>query len=112
MIRKAGNISQITSITVSQAYSTGDPLAQRIVKDTAKYLSAGIVSIVNAFNPCLIILGGSVMQGIPDLLPMVDKRVRENALQTPVEKLHITMAALGNKAGVIGASALARSLVS
>ena len=106
----AGEIDRISSITVSQAYQKGDPLAQRLVKDTAKYLSAGLVSIVNALNPCLIILGGSVILGLPDLVPMVEKRVRSLALQTPTEKLRITTAALGNKAGVIGAAALARNL--
>lgn len=107
----AGDISNISSITVSQAYNVGDPLAQRIIKDTIKYLAAGIVTIVNSFNPCLIILGGSVIQGFPDIIPAVERKVRDMALQTPVESLRITTAALGNKAGVIGAAALARSIV-
>ncbi len=111
LVSLAGDASRITSITVSQAYRNGDPLAQRLVKDTARFLAAGMVSIVNAFNPCLIILGGSVIMGLPDLVTIVEKRVREHALQTPVENLHIVTAALGNKAGVIGAAALARSLV-
>jgi len=107
----AGSIAAISSVTVAQAYQQGDPLAQRLVKDTAKYLAAGLVSIVNAFNPCVIIIGGSVVLGIPDLLPLAEKRVRAQALQTPVEKLRIVPAALGNKAGVIGAAALARNLI-
>jgi glucokinase len=106
----AGEIDRISSITVSQAYKRGDPLAQRLVKDTAKYLSAGLVSIVNAINPCLIIIGGSVIIGLPDLVPLVEKRVHSLALQTPLENLRITTAKLGNKAGVIGAAALARNL--
>jgi glucokinase len=106
----AGEIDRISSITVSQAYQSGDPLAQRLVKDTAKYLSAGLVSIVNAINPCLIIVGGSVIIGLPDLVPLVEKRVHSLALQTPLENLRITTAKLGNKAGVIGAAALARNL--
>jgi glucokinase len=107
----AGEINRISSITVAQAYQAGDPLTQRIVKDTAKYLAAGVVSIVNAFNPCLIILGGSVILGLPDLIPLVEKRVRNQALPTPVAGLRITTAALGNKAGVIGAAALARNII-
>jgi hypothetical protein len=41
----------------------------------------------------------------------VENRVRAQALQTAVEGLRITTAALGNKAGVIGAAALARNLI-
>ena len=111
LLNLAGDIAKITAITVAQTYKNGDPLAQRLIKDTSKYLAAGIVSIVNAFNPCLIILGGSVIQGLPDLIALAEKRVRTMALQTPLENLRITTAALGNKAGVIGASAMARSII-
>jgi glucokinase len=111
IINLAGEIDKITSITVAQAYHDGDALAHRLVKDTAKYLAAGLVSIVNAFNPCLIILGGSVILGLPELVPAVEKRIKEQALQTAVEQLRITTAALGNKAGVIGAAAMAREKI-
>ena len=107
----AGDISQISSITVSQAYKKGDPLAQRLIKDTSRYLAAGLVSIVNSLNPCLIILGGSVILGLPEIVPLVEKRVREQALQTAVENLRISVGSLGNKAGVVGAAALARDIL-
>jgi len=111
LVELAGTPDKITAITVSQAYAKGDPLAQRLIKDTARYLAAGLVNIVNIFNPQLIILGGSVIQGLPDLAVLAEKRVRAMALPTPIIDLRITMAALGNQAGVIGAAALARELV-
>jgi glucokinase len=107
LLTLAGDIASISSISVSQAYHNGDPLAQRLVKDTAKYLAAGVVTIVNAFNPRLIIMGGGVIEGLPELVEMVEKRVLLQALPTPVEHLQITKAALGSKAGVIGAAAWA-----
>jgi len=42
---------------------------------------------------------------------MVEKRVREYALQTATENLRISIGSLGNKAGVIGAAALARDML-
>ncbi len=111
LIKLAGNIQNISAITVSQAFANHDSLAQGLVKDTALYLAAGLVSIVNAFNPHVIILGGSVIEGIPDLVAMADKQVRSLALPTPVEDLKITIATLGSKAGVIGAASLARTLI-
>jgi glucokinase len=111
LIALAGGISSISAVTVASAYKSGDPLAQRLIKDTAKYLSAGMVSIVNAFNPCLIILGGGVIQGIPDLVTLSEKRVRTFALQAALDHLKITTGSLGNKAGVIGAAALARTIL-
>ena len=76
------NMPEISSITVTQAYKNGDPLAQRLVKDTVKYLAAGIVSIVNALNPCLIIMGGGVIQGLPEYVGWVKKQLRAQALPT------------------------------
>jgi glucokinase len=111
LISLAGNISNISALTVSQAYHINDPLAARIIKDTAKYLSAGLVSIVNTFNPCLIILGGGVIQGLPELISLAEKRVRAFALQSALEHLKISCGSLGNKAGVIGAAALARTII-
>jgi len=108
LITLAGSIERITAATVTEAYDNGDPVAQRIVEETAHFLAAGVVGIVNAFNPCLLVLGGGVIQGSPMYLPMVERAVRINALEAALEGLRIVTAALGNKAGVIGAAALAR----
>ena len=111
LVTLAGSIPHISATTVSPAYADGDPLAHRLGEETAQYLAAGIVSIVNAFNPCLLILGGGVIQGLPEYVSMIERSVRHNALETAVEHLRIVMTALGNKAGVIGAAAMARNKI-
>jgi glucokinase len=108
LIELAGSVGQISAATVTKAYANGDPLAKYIVEETVRYLAAGLVGIVNAFNPCLLVLGGGVIQGLPDYISMAEHIVRLNALEAAVKDLHIVTAALGNKAGVIGAAALAR----
>jgi glucokinase len=107
----AGSVEKITAETVSQAYRQGDLLAQMLVEETGRYLGAGVVSIANAFNPCRVVLGGGVIEGIPDLIPIVEEFTRRKALEAAVEKLEIVKAKLGGDAGVIGAAALARELV-
>jgi glucokinase len=111
LLTLAGDINDISAITVSQAYRNNDPLAHRLVKDTTKYLAAGVVSIIHAFNPRLIILGGGVIEGLPEYVSLMETRARAQALPTPLEDLRIATAALGNKAGVIGAAVLARTLI-
>ena len=111
LVTLAGGIQHISAATVSRAYTDGDPLASRLVEETAQYLAAGVVGIVNAFNPCLLILGGGVIQGLPEYVPMIERSLRASALETAVEHLRIVAAALGNKAGVIGAAALARNKI-
>lgn len=107
----AGSVEKITAETVSQAYRQGDPLAQRLVEETGQYLGAGVVNIVNAFNPCRVVLGGGVVEGIPELVQMVEKFTRKRALEAAVEKLEIVKAKLGANAGVVGAAALARESI-
>ena len=111
LLTLAGNINKVTAVTVSQAYKEGDLLARLIVEETGRYLAAGVVSIVNAFNPCLVVLGGGVIEGIPELIPMTYEITCSSALEANVEKLKIVKAALGGDAGVVGAASLAQELL-
>jgi glucokinase len=108
--RRAGHIKDITAAHVSHAYRANDPLAQQLVDETCMYLSAGVVGIINAFNPCLFVLGGGVIEGLPLIISKVEKLTRKRALKAAVENLRFVKAALGGDAGVIGAAALAQKI--
>ncbi|UCD73162.1 MAG: ROK family protein [Candidatus Bathyarchaeota archaeon] len=111
LISLAGNVEEISAKTVSQAYRRGDMLAEKLIEETGQHLAAGMVSIVNAFNPCLAVLGGGVIEGVPELVRIVDTIIRRRALKASVEKLKVVKATLGDKAGVIGAAALAQTKI-
>ena len=66
------------------------------------------IKIINAFNPCLLVLGGGVIHSLPEYVSMAERVVRLNALEVALEDLQIIPAVPGNKAGVIGTAALAR----
>ena len=108
LIELAGSVGQISAATVTEAYANGDSLAQYIVEETVRYMAAGLVGIVNAFNPCVLVLGGGVIHGLPEYASMVEHIVRLNALEAAVKDLRIVTSVLGDKAGVIGAATLAR----
>jgi len=111
LVSLAGSVEKISAATVSRAYREGDLLARRLVEETGRYLAAGVVSIVNAFNPCVLVLGGGVIEGIPELVQMVKEFTWNRALEAAVEGLEIVKAALGGDAGAIGAAALAQDLI-
>jgi fructokinase len=80
----------------------------------AEYLALGLVAIVAVLSPKRIVLGGGVMQQ-PTLLPRVRRRVVELLAgylraSEVVEDIddYVVPPALGARAGVIGALALAR----
>ncbi|OGD53039.1 hypothetical protein A3K80_02665 [Candidatus Bathyarchaeota archaeon RBG_13_38_9] len=108
LLEIAGHVKQITAATVSKAYHDGDQLALNLVKETSHYIAAGVSSIVNAFNPCLIVFGGGVIEGIPELIQMIEEQTKKEALKPAIENLRFTKASLGGKAGVVGAAALAQ----
>jgi len=107
----AGSLENISAETVAQAYYAGDKLAGRLVEETVDYLAAGIVGILNALNPCLLVLGGGVITGLPEYLHKTETKIRASALETAVERLVVATASLGNKSVVIGAAGLARKRI-
>jgi glucokinase len=79
----------------------------RIIGEVEKALIAGAVSLVNAFNPCRLILGGGVIEGLPELVGRIAQGVRRQALKAATELLQTMPSQLHNDAGVVGAAVLA-----
>jgi len=101
-----GQQKAITAEIVAQAAKDGDVLAQRLLDEALQALIAGAVSLVNAFNPCRLILGGGVIEGLPAWVDQVDRGVRQRALAAARAPLQVVSAALHGDAGVVGAAAL------
>ena len=111
MLKQAEGIpSAVTAKIVVEAAQQGDPLARRIMDEVAQALAAGCVTLVNAFNPCRLILGGGVIEGMPELVDKIKEEVRKCALATATEGLEVLPAQLRHDAGVIGIAAFALQL--
>ena len=109
LVSLAGSKDEITAKHVSDAFREKDPLAIELVKETGRYLSAASVGMVNTFNPSVLVLGGGVVEGLPELAGDVGEAVRVHAFSAFTERFRVAPAQLGGDAGVIGAAALARS---
>jgi glucokinase len=107
----ANRRESLTAEVVASAARAGDPLAGRIVEETLEALVGGCVGLVNAFNPSRLILGGGVIEGLPDLVKRVEEGVHARALKATLGPLQVLKSALGNDAGVVGAAALAMEQV-
>jgi glucokinase len=108
LISLAGTIDQIDARVLGDALRSGDPLARRLIDATSQYLAAGLTGIVNAFNPCLLILGGGIIKEFPEFIREIEAHVRKHSLAAAIAPLKIVTAALGDAAGVVGAAAFAR----
>lgn len=107
LLDRTGGRESITAATVDRAAEAGDPLARRLVEETGRYLGAGLVSLVHVFNPRRLILGGGVVEGMPDLAAAAAAELRRRAMPVFLEELEIVPAGLGSEAGVVGAGLLA-----
>ncbi len=93
----------------------GDELAVRIIRETARWLSYGIVSLVHTLDPSCVLIGGAMTFGGADdsigemFLETVNQEVRCRVFKHLAERIHIRFASLGGDAGFIGAAGLARS---
>ena len=107
MMEMVGGVAgQITAKTVSEAAAAGDGLALEIVRRTGRILGYGVINAIHAFDPEIVVLGGSVTLMGDLLFDPLRETVRRYALE-PYRETPIQRAALGDDAGLVGAAALA-----
>ena len=84
-------------------FSAGNPDAQRIIRDCMDVWSAGIVSLIHAYDPEKIVLGGGVMKSSGIILPYIQQRV-DSLAWTSWGKVKIVESELKDNMGIIGAT--------
>lgn len=115
---------ELTSSALGRALAQGVPVTGELVTDLAlrgdlesqgvleligRRLGAGLVGIVNTFNPDVVVVGGGASRAGEMLLEPARRVVAECALRPSRDTARIVRAGLGEDAGVIGAALLARS---
>ena len=100
-----GDLSRITAQSVYDAAHGGDEYALEVVRETAKFLGAGVANLVNIFNPDVIVLVGGVTLAGDRLFVPLRAEVKRRAFKPAVERCRIVPGALPGTAGVFGAAA-------
>lgn len=103
-----GDLDKITAKVVIDAAKAGDEAALEVFDNYIYYLAMGIVTIVNAFDPSVIAIGGGVSRAGDFLLDAVKKKVDEHIFYKDIPYADIRLSQLGNDAGIIGAAMLGR----
>lgn len=96
----------ITAADVAQAASHGDPVAVGLLQSAGRLVGLMLSTVVNFFNPSLIVIGGGVAQSGDQLLAAIRETVYRRSLPLATRDLLIQRSSLGGLAGVIGASAM------
>jgi glucokinase len=85
----------------------GESEANRTIDEVCLYLGTAIGSIVNIFNPDVVVIGGGVADAGDEFIARIWKNVEGHALQAALRGVSLRRAEMGNDAGVVGAFALA-----
>ena len=88
---------------VAAAAEAGDPVAAAILADARDAFAVTCVTLVDVFNPSLIVVGGSVAVGQGEqMLGPARAAVAAGAFRRPGARVRIVPAALGDDVGLIG----------
>jgi glucokinase len=100
-----GRLEAITAEIVYRAAQKGDAVANEIVRDTARYLGAGIANLLNILNADVVVVAGGVTQAGDALFVPLRAEVRRRAFRPAVDATQIVPGTLPGTAGVVGAVA-------
>jgi glucokinase len=98
-----GDLSLITAQHVYEANDRGDEVAHEVVRETARFLGAGVANLLNVFNPDVVVLAGGVTRAGPALFEPLRAEVRRRAFKPAVDAARIVPGTLEGTAGVVGA---------
>ena len=101
-----GDPSLINAKMVFDAAREGDEQGLKVFRRYARYLGQAIATIVNFFDPEVIVLGGGVSKAGKFLLDAVREEAPKYCIYKSMPISRIELAELGPDAGIIGAAML------
>jgi glucokinase len=83
-----------------------DALCERVTADYARAIGIGVYNLFQIFNPPLIVLGGGLVKLGDRFFHQIEATFRELVKDMAYDNMTLTLSALGDDAGLIGAAAL------
>lgn len=109
LVRRAQRVDPAIDSGLAAFAAKDDPAVRAELRAWAHEVAIGLVSLVYAFSPEAVVLGGGVMQQ-PGLVEAVARKAK--GLADPrFEGVSIVRSDLGSRAGVLGAAHLAQRLL-
>lgn len=97
----------ITQVTPREMMAGGDASTREAIDRAARWLGIGVANVVTMLHPELIVLGGGVAELGDALLEPVRDELHRRVGMFPTDGVRVEKSLLGDKAGLMGAVALA-----
>jgi glucokinase-like ROK family protein len=91
---------------VSTAAQHGDPFSVELITRSGQLVGRMLATLVNFYNPSLIIIGGGVANAGDLLLAAIRQVVYQRSLPLATRNLRMARSPLADRAGLVGASAM------
>ena len=103
-----GDIESVECKTACDAAREGDELACRVLDEVCGYLACGVGSLINAFNPSVVVMTGGMSLAGDVVFGRVQKELEAGRAYPPIlADCRVVPGVLGNRAGMIGAARVA-----
>ncbi|MFZ5829288.1 MAG: ROK family protein [Planctomycetota bacterium] len=107
-----GDLSVIRSGAIRKALEAEDSLVTEVMHRASEIIAYGCLTVRHLVDPEVIVLGGGLVMACSDfMLPIIENIVGSDNLPGAREGGRVLLSALGDDAVVLGAVALARTLV-
>lgn len=87
--------------TLFDAAKKKDRLALSLQKTYMDIWAAGVVNLIHAYDPEVVVMGGGVLNSQQDILPYISEKVEQNAW-CPWGKVQLRASRLLSRAGILG----------
>jgi glucokinase len=98
---------EVTGPLVNELAHDGDAAAQDAIRSLGRHLGVGMTSLVNVFNPEVVVIGGGLVATGDLLLALARAVVAARALVPARDQVRIVPARFGDESGMLGAAAMA-----
>lgn len=93
----------ISSKMIRKALEHRDELITQVLFEASDYLSNGLATIINFYNPQLIVMGGGLIDAVDEFYERTIAKAKAKALPVPASQIQFKKAKLGDFSGVVGA---------
>jgi glucokinase len=106
------DLSSVRSKALAQSIKNGDKAVEAVVREGAEFIAQAVVNMVYLLGPDVIVLGGGLVEALPDIYLEEVKRVTRTQIHPVyVDTFEVRAAKLGDDAGAVGAAAYVASML-
>ncbi|AKU15275.1 ROK family transcriptional regulator [Luteipulveratus mongoliensis] len=104
---RSSGVDAETAHDVAQLVRAGDLNAVQVVRQAGRDLGEVVATLVNLINPSVVVIGGSLAVADEQLIAGIREIVYQRSLPLATQHLRIVPSVAGERAGVLGAAAMA-----